>query len=216
MWTPPSANTFISQRYVSVFAHLLPSATMLRRLCFYTCLSFCPEGGGVYLSVCWDTTPPQSRPPGSRPPGAAPAGSRQPPWKQTPPGSRHPPGADTPPGSRHPLGSRHPWEQTVPREQTPPPPDQAHPPQADGYCCGRYASYWNAFLFVGSKYLIVRLLCLFCHSASVRTRFDKQESYLLCPYTTFPLKDFQQLFFVAVILKFNGTDDIRRSREVFH
>ena len=21
------------------------------------------------------------------------------------------------------------------------------PPQADGYCCGRYASYWNAFLF---------------------------------------------------------------------
>ena len=26
--------------------------------------------------------------------------------------------------------------------QTPPP-----PPQADGYCCERYASYWNAFLF---------------------------------------------------------------------
>ena len=22
------------------------------------------------------------------------------------------------------------------------------PPRADGYCCGRYASYWNAFLFV--------------------------------------------------------------------
>ena len=22
-----------------------------------------------------------------------------------------------------------------------------HPPPADGYCCGRYASYWNAFLF---------------------------------------------------------------------
>ena len=21
------------------------------------------------------------------------------------------------------------------------------PPKADGYCCGRYASYWNAFLF---------------------------------------------------------------------
>ena len=21
-----------------------------------------------------------------------------------------------------------------------------HPPRADGYCCGRYASYWNAFL----------------------------------------------------------------------
>ena len=24
------------------------------------------------------------------------------------------------------------------------------PPQADGYCCGRYASYWNAFLLFNS------------------------------------------------------------------
>ena len=23
-----------------------------------------------------------------------------------------------------------------------------HPPPGDGYCCGRYASYWNAFLFI--------------------------------------------------------------------
>ena len=48
-------------------------------------------------------------------------------WGRHPPG-RHIPactGADTPPGS-HPPG-RH--------------------PQADGYFCGRYASYWNAFLF---------------------------------------------------------------------
>ena len=35
-----------------------------------------------------------------------------------------------------------------------PPRDQVHPlgpgtplPPGDGYCCGRYASYWNAFLF---------------------------------------------------------------------
>ena len=42
----------------------------------------------------------------------------------------HPP-ADTPLG-RHPL-DRH-------------PPGQTPPPPADGYCCGRYASYWNAFL----------------------------------------------------------------------
>ena len=27
----------------------------LQRLCFYTCLSFCPGGGGVCLSACWDT-----------------------------------------------------------------------------------------------------------------------------------------------------------------
>ena len=29
-----------------------------------------------------------------------------------------------------------------------PPPEQKPPPQRDGHCCGRYASYWNAFLFV--------------------------------------------------------------------
>ena len=66
----------------------LPSATKLRRLCFYRCLSV---HGGVCLSACWDTTPP--------------------------------PGAD--------------------------------PPPRDGYCCGRYASYWNAFLL---KYFY---FCLF-------------------------------------------------------
>ena len=55
-----------------------------------------------------------------------------PPPEQTPPGSR-------PPQSRHPPGSRHP----LPREQTP-------PPGADSgirSTSGRYASYWNAFLF---------------------------------------------------------------------
>ena len=30
----------------------------LRRLCFYTCLSFCSQGGGVSFSACWDTHPP--------------------------------------------------------------------------------------------------------------------------------------------------------------
>ena len=47
---------------------LLPSATKLRRLCFYTCLSFCPQGW-VCLSACLDTTPPppeQTPPPRSR------------------------------------------------------------------------------------------------------------------------------------------------------
>ena len=39
------------------------------------------------------------------------------------------------------------------------PPEQTHPlgpgaPRADGYCCGRYASYWNAFLFLN--------VCPFC------------------------------------------------------
>ena len=41
----------------------------------------------------------------------------------------------TPPRTRHSSGSRH-------------PPDQAPPGTrpADGCCCGRYTSYWNAFL----------------------------------------------------------------------
>ena len=50
------------------------------------------------------------------------------------------------------------WDTTTPKpgtplDQTPPdqtPPDQAHPPEADASIrsmSGRYASYWNAFLF---------------------------------------------------------------------
>ena len=50
-----------------------------------------------------------------------------------------------------PPGADIPQEQTPPPEQTPPRsrhPRSRHPPppQRDGHCCGRYASYWNAFL----------------------------------------------------------------------
>ena len=31
---------------------------------------------------------------------------------------------------------------------TPTPREQTTPPPADGYCCGRYASYWNTFLLL--------------------------------------------------------------------
>ena len=31
--------------------------------------------------------------------------------------------------------------------RVPAPGGHGDPPEADGYCCGRYASYWNAFLF---------------------------------------------------------------------
>ena len=101
--------------------------------------SVCPQGwgGGVCLSPCWDTTPP---------------GTRHTPW------SRHPPpGPDTPPWSRHhPRDDQTPpWpdppEQTPPWNQTPlsrdPPSPPPPPPTRYGHCCGRYASYWNAFLF---------------------------------------------------------------------
>ena len=59
-------------------------------------------------------------------------------WDTTPrdqaplgPGTTLPPGADTP------------WEQ-IPPGAVPP---TRHTPQEDGCHCGRYASYWNAFLF---------------------------------------------------------------------
>ena len=62
-------------------------------------------------------------------------------WDRHPPG-RHIPactGADNPPGKHtpradtHPSGRHHhPWADT---------------PTGNGYCCGWYASYWNAFLF---------------------------------------------------------------------
>ena len=98
----------------------------------------CPRGG-VCLSACWDT-PPKSR--SRHPPGAETPRSRPP--EQTPPQSRHPPEVNTP-GADTPT--------TPPREQTPPRAIHLPPrPKADSSIrstSGRYASYWNAFLFGG-------------------------------------------------------------------
>ena len=65
--------------------YLLPSATKLRRLCFYRRLSVHRRGGGVCISACWDTTPQEQTPP----------------WEQTPPGADTPPGLGTPPGTKY-------------------------------------------------------------------------------------------------------------------
>ena len=87
--------------YKSTF---LPSATKLRRLCFYTCVSV---HRGVCLSACWDTTPPRSRQP--------------PPWEQAAPREQAPPlGAGTP-------QNRHPPEQATPPQQTATVADGTHP-----------------------------------------------------------------------------------------
>ena len=87
---------------------------------FYPCLSFCPQGG-IWQIPSLAENPPSRDPPGQRPPGP------------TPPGQTH--SLD-----KHPLG-RHPptWADTRPPRQRPP---------SDGHCSGRYASYWNAFLFL--------------------------------------------------------------------
>ena len=85
---------------------------------------------------------------------------RHPLW-QTPPG-RHPPGQTTPLGG-HPRWQtcRHRPRQThlgqTPSQAKPPgkppPPTPSH-----GHCSGRYASYWNAFLF---QLRIPRIVSLF-------------------------------------------------------
>ena len=89
--------------------------------------------------------------------GYHPPQEQTPPPKQTnpradTPGAETPLGADIPPRNRHPLGADTPKEQTPP-EQTPPEADipRCRPPwEADSgirSMSGRYASYWNAFLF---------------------------------------------------------------------
>ena len=60
--------------------------------------------------------------------------------------------ADTPRLGRHPLG-RYPTWQTRPLGRQPP---GRHPPQSDGHCSERYASYWNAFLFLSGFAFLVK------------------------------------------------------------
>ena len=86
----------------------------------------------------WTETPPGQRPPEQRPTGQRPPGQR-PPWTETPldrdppgqrPSGQRPPWTETPLDG-DPLGQRPPWTETSPHTVK----------------SGRYASYWNAFLF---------------------------------------------------------------------
>ena len=81
---------------------------------------------------------------GYHPPGANPPKSRHP-----PPGPGNPPGAD-PPGQTPPRDQALPSPEQTPPEQT--------PPQGDDCRCGRYASYWNAFL-LNRKWFISSWMC---------------------------------------------------------
>ena len=75
-----------------MFITSLPSATKLRRLCFYTCLSFCSQGG---LPQCML---------GYHPLDQAPPGPGTPQAKYTPPGPGTPPEPGTLPDQAHILG----------------------------------------------------------------------------------------------------------------
>ena len=139
-------------RNLGINAILLPSSSKLRRLCFYRCVSV---HGGVPNQV---HTPRAGKPSGqgSSPWAGTPPGRYTPhqagtqPLAGTPPPRYTPPGPGTPhdrypPGTRYitPLGPG----TSPPRAGTPT--DQVHPPPPRyGHCCGRYASYWNAFLCI--------------------------------------------------------------------
>ena len=109
----------------------------LRRLCFYTWLSFCSQWG------CLDPGP------GGRLGGSGQGGVFKP-----------RPGRGCPgPG----LGGPGPgWGVSRPRSRGMciPACTESDPPPADGYCCGWYASYWNAFLLQDKVASISQIKCI--------------------------------------------------------
>ena len=86
------------------------------------------------------------------PPGKETPLAGRPPSKETPlPGG--PPGQGDPPARRTPLARR-----TPPPRQGDPPSGRETPPPGIRSMSGRYASYWNAFLFRLIRYLQVELM----------------------------------------------------------
>ena len=91
-----------------------------------------------------------------------------PPGKEAPPGRKHPPEGSTPrrkhpwEGSTPPPRRKHPLEGSTPRKEAPPPPGIRS-------MSGRYASYWNAFLFM----IYANDLCLLLRviSTSMQRKF---------------------------------------------
>ena len=99
----------------------LPAATKLwPRLCFYSCLWFCLQGG----SPCMETPPGRRHPPNKETPP-----KEAPPWQGDPPRERHPPAGRPPkwgtPQQGDPPGRRHPPRKETPRRSPPP---QKEPP----------------------------------------------------------------------------------------
>ena len=90
--------TFLNMFFQHIFSFITARKHSLRRLCFYTCLSFILFTGGS----TWAGTPPdQVHPPGTRPPGP-----------RYPPDQVHPPGLSTPPTPRTKYA---PWTKYTPQ-----------------------------------------------------------------------------------------------------
>ena len=182
---------------------LLPSATKLRRLCFYTYLSLCRQGGclvleggllpgrclvggclvrGVVVSAPWGGSARGGPGPRRICSRGAPAWGRSAPAGRgvavVDPGFSRGGDANSPGGRQHTILPNFPKNcmklkefglqgANVPRAPALDLPlgciptcTEADPsPGRDGYCCGRYASYWNAF------FLKITLLAMITNSA---------------------------------------------------
>ena len=116
-------------------------------VCNSSCGKVMFSQASIILSKAGRCTPPGQTP--------LPLARQTSPW----PG-RHLPGqADTPRPGRQPLAKQTPnpvpsARQTSPGQADTTPARQT-PPWADSHCSGRYASYWNVFLFLECKHCIV-------------------------------------------------------------
>ena len=193
--------------------HMFAIYYRLQRSCEgYVFTHVCPSTGGsasVHAGI------PPSHPPRSRhSPWSRHPQSRHPsPCSRPLPGSRHPPEQAPIPWSSHPLEQATPEQAPIPLEQPPPdqapPPDQVrprsrhspgsrHPPPstADGYCCGRYACYWNAFLFFDLFHWLFKLFFSFSFWCGPNYYNFLEKVSLLVNYVSFATKIFN-------IFKFN-------------
>ena len=161
-----------------IFSILLPPANVVCEGYVFTgvCLStggVSREGGTPQKEASpWQGVPPppgRRHPPGienppeggtslaRRPPGRRHPPARRPPtpWKEAPPQKEAPPGKETPlPRRSIPLKEAPPSKETPGNRHTAP----------HGYCCRRYASYWNAFLYLTMNWpclMDLRLSCKF-------------------------------------------------------
>ena len=130
------------------------------KVIFYTCPSVIPFTGGCLEDTPWADTPVADLKGGARdahPPGVQILSISYSFWENlaklyvgAPPGELAPPPRGNPgSATAHPPGRYSPWAH----------PPGRHPPTADGYCSGRYASYWNACLLRISKFIHLDLLC---------------------------------------------------------
>ena len=111
-----------------------------------------------------------------------------------------------------PPGNRPPREQTPPRAD--PPWEPTHPP-ADGYCCGRYASYWNAFLLESFEFQCKRVSVFFVASEqSLIYIFPAEDVSRSCFGKFTDLDTTFRLSFIANELLINKENEQRRNPPV--